>query len=55
MQVVFSGKPAYARKKLRELQSRGYMITKEKKWPDGSSTFVMDYVGTNRPVYSKGN
>lgn len=43
--MVFSGKPAYANRKLRDLQSRGWVIVKEKKWSDGSSTFVMEYVG----------
>jgi hypothetical protein len=43
--MIFSGKPAYTTRKLRDLQSRGWVIVKEKKWADGSSTFVMEYVG----------
>lgn len=43
--MIFSGKPAYARRRLRELQAQGWVIVKEKKWPDGSSTFTMEYVG----------
>lgn len=42
----FSGKPAYCTRKLRDLQSRGWAIVREKKWADGSLSFTMEYVGT---------
>lgn len=43
--MIFSGKPAYATRKLRDLQRRGYVIVKVRQWPDGSATYVMEYVG----------
>ena len=41
-QVVFSGQPFYAIKKLTELKRRGYKIVRSKAWPDGSTTYVME-------------
>jgi len=43
--MVFTGKPAYARKKLRDLQGRGWAIVRSHQHPDGSTTYVMTYVG----------
>ena len=43
--MVFTGKPAYTTRKLRDLQGRGWVIVKHHKHPDGTDTFVMEYVG----------
>ena len=43
--MVFTGKPAYTTKKLRNLHSRGWAIFRSHKHPDGSTTYVMSYVG----------
>lgn len=42
-QYVFSGKPAYANKRLKELRNSGYRIVRSREWPDGSTTYVMAY------------
>jgi hypothetical protein len=43
--VVFTGQKAYVTKKLRNLHGRGYVIIRSHKHPDGSETYVMEYVG----------
>jgi hypothetical protein len=40
-QIVFSGQPYYAVKKLSELRRRGYKVIRSKTWADGSTTYVM--------------
>jgi hypothetical protein len=46
--VVFTGQKAYVTKKLRNLQGRGYVIIRSHRHPDGSETYVMEYVGKRR-------
>ena len=48
--MVFTGQPAYVRRKLRDLQGRGWVIVRSHKHPDGSETFVMEYVGKKNYV-----
>jgi hypothetical protein len=43
--MVFTGKPAYTTKKLRDLQRRGWVISRSHRHPDGTTTYVMSYVG----------
>lgn len=43
--MVFTGQKAYVTRKLRDLQRRGYVIVKRHAHPDGSETYVMEYVG----------
>jgi hypothetical protein len=45
MRTVFTGQKAYVTKKVRDHQKRGWVISKSHKHPDGSETFVMEYVG----------
>jgi hypothetical protein len=42
---AFTGQPRYCVKRLRQLQGQGYVIIKSHKHPDGSETYVMEYVG----------
>ena len=42
---VFTGQKPYVTKKLRELHGRGWVITRSHRHPDGSETYVMEYVG----------
>lgn len=43
-QLVFSGKPYYAIKKLAELKRQGYVLVRSREWADGSATYVMEMV-----------
>jgi len=43
--MVFTGKPNYTRRKLRELHGRGWVIIRSRQWSDGSATYVMEYIG----------
>ena len=42
---VFTGQKSYVTKKVRNLHSRGYVIVRSHRHPDGSETYVMEYVG----------
>ena len=42
---VFTGQKPYVTKKLRELHGRGWVIVRSHRHPDGSETYVMEYVG----------
>ncbi len=46
-QVVFSGKPSYAYKKLTRLQGQGFKIVRSKHWADGTTTYVMEKKNEN--------
>jgi hypothetical protein len=48
MTTVFTGQKAYVTRKLRDLHGRGYKIIRSHKHPDGSETYVMEYVGRNK-------
>ena len=42
---VISGKPAYTKRVLRQYHSMGWAIVRSHKWPDGSESFTLEYVG----------
>jgi hypothetical protein len=42
---TFTGQKAYVTKKLRDHHKRGWAIVRSHKHPDGSETYVMEYVG----------
>ena len=45
MTKTFTGQPRYCVKRLRELQGNGWVIIRSHRHPDGSETYVMEYVG----------
>jgi hypothetical protein len=45
---TFTGQPRYCVKRLRDLHGQGYKIIRSHKHPDGSETYVMEYVGRNK-------
>ena len=44
--MVFTGKADYTRRKLRELHGRGWAIVRSHAHPDGTTTYVLTYVGS---------
>ena len=42
--VVFTGQKTYVTRKVRDYHGRGYAIVRSYKHPDGSETYVMEYV-----------
>jgi hypothetical protein len=45
MTTVFTGQKAYVTKKLRDLHGKGWAVVRSHQHPDGSATYVMEYVG----------
>lgn len=45
MTTVFTGQKAYVTKKLRDMHRKGWAIVRSHQHPDGSTTYVMEYVG----------
>ena len=49
--MVFTGQKAYVTRKLRALQGRGWVIVRSHRHPDGSETYVMEYVGKKQVAF----